>query len=187
MQTMLRHIWATSWQNQQNGMCAQWRLRSPWASAQSDQSLCCPHEESLGTLDTQWAHSADSDQTGRMPRLIWVFAGCTVILLVLSWGISVFVKVPWACQFHCTRHTYLLTSAVPVFLSVLLVHLSVTGGKMCTQGHSVRTEETLLLLDHGCFLFHVNLHTVSKSYHDEKLFAAKEQRSYFEKLFSCHF
>ena len=26
-----------------------------------------------------------SDQTGRMPRLIWVFAGCTVILLVLSW------------------------------------------------------------------------------------------------------
>ena len=27
-------IWATSWQNQQNGM--------------SDQSLRCPHEESLG-------------------------------------------------------------------------------------------------------------------------------------------
>ena len=30
------------------------------------------------------ADSEDSDQTGRMPRLIWVFAGCT--LLVLSWG-----------------------------------------------------------------------------------------------------
>ena len=28
-------IRATSW------MCAQWRLRSTWASAQSDQSLCC--------------------------------------------------------------------------------------------------------------------------------------------------
>ena len=28
--------------------------------------------------------SEDSDQTGRMPRLIWVFAGCTLILLVLS-------------------------------------------------------------------------------------------------------
>ena len=26
-------IWATSWQNQQNGMCAQRRLRSAWASA----------------------------------------------------------------------------------------------------------------------------------------------------------
>ena len=35
------HIWAASWQNQQNGMCVQRRLRSAWASAQSDQSLCC--------------------------------------------------------------------------------------------------------------------------------------------------
>ena len=38
----------------------------------------------LGSLATHWAHSEDSDQTGRMPRLIWVFAGCTLILLVLS-------------------------------------------------------------------------------------------------------
>ena len=41
-------IWASSWQNQQNELCAQRRLRSAWASAQSDQSLLCPHEESLG-------------------------------------------------------------------------------------------------------------------------------------------
>ena len=34
----------------------------------------------LGSLATHWAHSEDSDQTGRMPRLIWVFAGRTVIL-----------------------------------------------------------------------------------------------------------
>ena len=39
----------------------------------------------LGSLATHWGHSEDSDQTGRMPRLIWVFAGRTVILLVLSW------------------------------------------------------------------------------------------------------
>ena len=32
------------------------------------------------------ADNEDSDQTGRMPRLIWVFAGRTVILLVLSRG-----------------------------------------------------------------------------------------------------
>ena len=31
----------------------------------------------LGSLPTYWAHSEDSDQTGRMPRLIWVFAGRT--------------------------------------------------------------------------------------------------------------
>ena len=40
----------------------------------------------LGSLATNWVHSKDSDQTGWMPRLIWVFAGRTVILLLLSWG-----------------------------------------------------------------------------------------------------
>ena len=83
-------IWAAS--NQRSGMC----IRSVW----SESSLC-----------TQWvakdpsflhANSEDSDQTGRMPRLIWVFAehtcqgGCPgwsesslsihAILLVLSRG-----------------------------------------------------------------------------------------------------
>ena len=38
----------------------------------------------LGSLATHWEDSEDSDQTGRMPRLIWVFAGRKVILLVLS-------------------------------------------------------------------------------------------------------
>ena len=56
-----KHKWATSWQNQQNGMCAQRRLRSAWASTQSDQSLHCRHEESLGDaqadLSLRWAHS----------------------------------------------------------------------------------------------------------------------------------
>ena len=41
-----------------------------------------------GSLPTHCAHSEDSGQNGRMPRLIWVFAGRTVILLVLSWGSS---------------------------------------------------------------------------------------------------
>ena len=34
-------FWAASWQNQQNGTCTLWRLRSARASAQSDQNLCC--------------------------------------------------------------------------------------------------------------------------------------------------
>ena len=38
----------------------------------------------LRSLTTHWAHSEDSDQTGRMPRLIWVFTGRTVTLLALS-------------------------------------------------------------------------------------------------------
>ena len=40
----------------------------------------------LGSLAIHWVHSEDSYQTGQMTRLIWVFAGRTVILLLLSWG-----------------------------------------------------------------------------------------------------
>ena len=46
----------------------------------------------LGSLAIHWAHSEDSDQTGWMPRLIWVFGGRTFILLVLSWGGSYAVR-----------------------------------------------------------------------------------------------
>ena len=51
----------------------------------------------LGSLATHWAPSEDSDQTGRMPRLTRVFAGRTVILLVLSRGGSNldYVKSHW--------------------------------------------------------------------------------------------
>ena len=44
---MFRNIWAATWQNQQNEYAPSedW---SAWASAQSDPSLRCLHEESLG-------------------------------------------------------------------------------------------------------------------------------------------
>ena len=38
----------------------------------------------LGSLATHWVHSEGSDQTGWMPRLIWIYAGRTLTLLVLS-------------------------------------------------------------------------------------------------------
>ena len=55
-------------------LCAQRRLRSAWASAQSDQSSLCAH---WVVKDPSFLHadSEDSDQTGRIS-----------ILLVLSWG-----------------------------------------------------------------------------------------------------
>ena len=61
-------------------LCAERRLRSAWASAQSDQSSLSAWRK-LGFLATHSAHSEDTDQTGR----IWsVFAGRTLILLVFS-------------------------------------------------------------------------------------------------------
>ena len=82
-------IWAAAWQNQQNDTCAQRRLISAWASAQSAKthislgirsvwSASSPSAwRNIGPLTTYWVRSEDSDQAGRMPRLIWVLAGRT--------------------------------------------------------------------------------------------------------------
>ena len=71
--------------------------------------------ESLAThWRTHWAHSKESDQTGWMPKLIWVFAGRTLILLVLSCRGS-FVIFRHAVEFSCrqmfVRHFWTALSA----------------------------------------------------------------------------
>ena len=47
--------------------CAPSEDRSAWTSAQSDQSSLSTWRK-LGSSDTHWAHSEDSDQTGRSLR-----------------------------------------------------------------------------------------------------------------------
>ena len=68
-----------------------WHVRP--AKTQISLGICPVWSESL--LCAQWvaedpsslhADSKDTDQAGLMSRLIWVVAGHTVILLVLSWG-----------------------------------------------------------------------------------------------------
>ena len=51
-----------------------------------------------GSSATQWAHWEHSDQTGRMPRLIWVFAGrpCHFDGFVMRWLIILYNSV--ICQ-----------------------------------------------------------------------------------------
>ena len=44
----LKHYEPEHDKTNKNGMSAQRRLRSAWASAQSDQNLRCPHEETMG-------------------------------------------------------------------------------------------------------------------------------------------
>ena len=67
-------------------LCAQRRLRSAWAFAQSDQSLRCPHEKIARVLSNPLSTSEDSDQSGQMPSLIWVFAGrtCHIVGFVVT-------------------------------------------------------------------------------------------------------
>ena len=64
-------------------VCAQKKLRSAWASTQSDQSSLCARWVAKDK-DLSFLHEdgEDFDQTGRMPRLIWVFAGRTLILFL---------------------------------------------------------------------------------------------------------
>ena len=63
----IRPVWSES------SLCAQWVANGP---------------------SFLHADSENSDQTGRMPRLIWVFAGRTLTLLVLSWGGSILPDLP---------------------------------------------------------------------------------------------
>ena len=65
-------------------MCAQQRLRSAWASAQSDQCLRCPHEETLGT-ELLTERTAKTDQTGRMPRLSESSLSAQPLCCFFSW------------------------------------------------------------------------------------------------------
>ena len=72
------------------------------------------------------ADSEDSDQTGRMPRLIWVFAGRTVILLVLSWGGSL-IKIAFTLrknnvQGHTVQCRTWHASVTNDFLKLPLTH-----------------------------------------------------------------
>ena len=71
-----RRFWsAATLENVPFHMCAQRGLKTACASAQSDQSLRCEHEEILHPWLSKNAPNEDSDQTARMRRLIWIFAG----------------------------------------------------------------------------------------------------------------
>ena len=94
-------IWAASCQNQWHVRPAKTQISLGIHPVWSESSLSAWRK--VGSLATHWAHSKDTDQNGWMPRLIWVFAGRTVILLVLSWSGS----------FLFSRIQMLLWSRVP--------------------------------------------------------------------------
>ena len=69
------NIWVSTWQNKQSELCAQRRLKSAWASAQSDQSL---RYALNGKLSTRCFFMRTVKTLIRLSgRLIWVFAGRT--------------------------------------------------------------------------------------------------------------
>ena len=101
--------------------CAQRRLRSDWAS---ESSLCARRVAKNPSF--LHADSEDSDQTWRMPRLIWVFAGRTTILLFLSCrGSFVCWLVSGWCLLGCS-HAAVSMSCHTVHFTICIERIFVT-------------------------------------------------------------
>ena len=79
-------------------MCAQRWLRSAWASAQPDQSLRCPHEETFGPQLPIERTAKTLIRLGGCPGWSESSLGAKTILLVLSWGGSNVREYPAMCQ-----------------------------------------------------------------------------------------
>ena len=98
----IRPVWS------QSSLCAQWVAKNP---------------------SFLHADSEDSDQTGRMPRLIWVFAGRTLILLVLSCRGSL-IYLSEATLADAGLYTCSLVAVEGDLLSEKLVRVIVLPGKL---------------------------------------------------------
>ena len=87
--------WAASWQNQQCGCGPSEDSEQPGHSPSLFRVFAVRMEKAwvlsypLGAQGRLWSD-------WRMPRLIWVFAGRTLTLLVLSWGGSIKPRLPVA-------------------------------------------------------------------------------------------
>ena len=89
------------------------RLRSAWASGQSDQSSLSAWRK-LGSLATHWVDSEDSDQTGQMPRLIWSDWADAQADLSLHWAHSHFVC--FVMRWPTCQMAHLLSKWLTIFL-----------------------------------------------------------------------
>ena len=140
------------WQNQQNGMCAQQRLRLAWASAQSEQSLL---KKAL-VLSNPLSTAKTLIRLGGCPGWSESLLGPHAILLVLSWGgsfrcdiriasslVMIWLFASWSfltCSSPTVscRFTPLCRDAIPtdtIAEQIQFKHRSVHAGKMygCKQ------------------------------------------------------
>ena len=87
-----RDNWSATCQNQQNG-CASSEDSDQPRHPHSLTRLFAVRMKKACVLSYSLSASEDSDQNGRMPRLIWIVAGRTLILLILSCrGVVILLK-----------------------------------------------------------------------------------------------
>ena len=87
-------------------LCAQRRLRSAWASAQSDQSLCCLHEESLGPMLPIKCTAKTLIRLGRRPG--WFDSSLSAHSLCWFCHVAAHVTV-------CVCECYVFVSGIPKY------------------------------------------------------------------------
>ena len=163
----LQHIWAASWQNQQNGLRTHWRLRSAWASAQSDQSSLSAWKN-LGSLTTHWAHSEDTDQTGRKTKSTRAASwqnqqnGMCAQRRLRVWSVlAVSMKKPWVLSYPLSRPGWsesLLGAHSFCWFCHVTAHLQLWGGGYTvftlSISPSVRDFLVFQYLEKAMMLFH---------------------------------
>ena len=105
-------IWAASWQNP-----TKWPLRS---------AQCVAKDPSFLHVDSE-----DSDQTGQMPRLIWIFAGrtCHFVGFVMRRLIYIAERIKISLDFECNANTaWFFTSCIFLYKTVIYaVRLDLIG------------------------------------------------------------
>ena len=145
-------------------LCAQRRLRSAWASSQSDQFSLCAY---WVAKDPSFLHadSENSDQTGRMLRLIWVFAGRTLILRVLSRSGSIFTILQLLSLPRV--NTLLVNGSCTCEQDLQLTFASPHVNRTIAQGNAIKAE----------------VHTSISTYHGIPRQALSYARPYY---ISCH-
>ena len=129
-------IWASTRPNQQSDCAPSEESDQPGHPPSPESWLCA----SWVAKDPSFLHadSEDSDQTGRMPRLIWVFAGRTLTFLVLScrgWFIMTTISrrncltenpyMIMTVRSKCSigSHLNVLVKLEKSFIVVLLIHV----------------------------------------------------------------
>ena len=106
-------------------------FRSAWASAQPDQSSQCAQWVAEDPMFLH-AESEYSDRTGRMPRLIWVSAGCSLFYLFI---------------FFCHSAAHFLLHYMNDILFKITLRFSINSSFLNSQLHNqlpmIKSKETI--------------------------------------------
>ena len=109
-QTQIRHLWSGFYGNLSHRTTKPTKRPLRPAKTQISLGICPVWSESspstwrnIGPLTTYWVHSQDSDHTGQMPRLIWVFRWAHMSFCWFCHAAAHFICIFWT--HHWTHYS----------------------------------------------------------------------------------